>query len=146
MPHPDVPDSFKPAGARHRYVYDNDIGSVGFERAVGGRGIVGLGDDVEIALVLQDAPVALPDDRMVIDQQDRDALGLGNGHVHQAASGIVAATLTPRLARAIDSEPPSAATRSRTPVRPKPSDCSTLAASPPPSSSTRISSAFSAPV
>jgi hypothetical protein len=34
----------------------------------------------------------------------------------------VAATLRPRLARAIDSEPPSAATRSLTPVRPKPAD------------------------
>ena len=42
-----------------------------------------------------------------------------------AASGIVAATLRPRLAGRIDSEPPSAATRSRMPVRPKPADCST---------------------
>ena len=56
----------------------------------------------------------------------------------------MAATLTPPVARAMESEPPSAATLSRIPVSPKPADCATLAASPPPSSSTRISSVFSA--
>jgi hypothetical protein len=36
---------------------------------------------------------------------------------------MVAATLRPWLARAIDREPPTAATLSRIPVRPKPADC-----------------------
>jgi hypothetical protein len=51
-----------------------------FERAVSGGGVVGLGDHAKIALVFQDAPIALPDDGMVVDQQDRNALGLGSGH------------------------------------------------------------------
>ena len=41
------------------------------ERAVSADGVVGLGDHAEVALVFQDAPITLPDDRMVVDQQDR---------------------------------------------------------------------------
>ena len=50
------------------------------EREVGVDGVVGLGDDAEVALVLQHAAVTLPDDGMVVDQQDRNALGLGSCH------------------------------------------------------------------
>src|SRR6185312_13787238 len=140
----DVPDRLEPAGTGHRYIHDNDIGRMCLERAVGVGGVVGLGDHFEIVLMLQHAPIALPDHGMVIDEQDRNSPGLRWGH--QAASGIMAATRTPRVASAIDSEPPSAVTRSRMPVRPKPVDRATLAASPPPSSSTWTNSAFSAPL
>ena len=43
---------------------------------VGVGSVVGLGDDAKVALVFQHAPVALPHDGMVVDQQDRNALGL----------------------------------------------------------------------
>src|SRR5689334_12431769 len=119
---------------------------MGFEGAIRARGAVRFRDHAKVALIFQYAPVALPDDRVVVDQQDRDAVCLQSRHAsttsRQAASGIVAATLRPRVARPIDSEPPTAATLSRIPARPKPADCATFAASPPPSSSTQISSAF----
>jgi len=50
------------------------------EREVSVDGVVGLRDHVEVALVFQYSPVALPHDRMVVDQQDRNALGLGSCH------------------------------------------------------------------
>ena len=68
------------AGARHRYVHYHDVGGVRLECAVGVGGVVGFGDHAEIALVFQDAPVALPDDGMVVDQQDRNAWGLRGSH------------------------------------------------------------------
>src|SRR5664279_2455755 len=119
------------------------------EGGVGGRCAVRFGDHAEIALMLQHPPVALSHDWMIVDQQDRDAWLRRDGHGgngNYAAIGMVAATLRPRRARAIDSDPPSAATRSRIPVSPKPADCVTLAASPPPSSSTQMSRVFSLPV
>src|ERR1041384_3718027 len=53
--------------------------------------------------------------------------GVCGAFIRQAASGIVAATLTPRLAPAIDSEPPRAAILSRRPVNPKPVDAARVA-------------------
>ena len=39
-------------------------------------GVIGLGHHPEIVLMLQNAPVALPDHGMVVDEQDRNAPGL----------------------------------------------------------------------
>src|SRR5215470_7781402 len=119
------------------------------EGTIGFRCVVGLGHHMQAALAFQNAAIALPDDRVVVDQQHRYAFCLELRHLcseRYAASGIVAATLRPRGAGAIDSEPPAAVTRSRMPIKPKPADCVTRLASPPPSSSMRIRSAFSSPL
>src|SRR3981081_1216396 len=117
------------------------------EGAVSARRAIGFGDHPEVALIFQYAAVALPDDRVVVDKQDRNVFCLQSHHgqPRQAAIGIVAATFRPCVARAIESEPPTAAILSRIPVRPKPADCATQTASPPPSSSTLIRREFSAP-
>jgi hypothetical protein len=43
------------------------------EGAIGIRGVVGFRDDVEVALAFQHAAVALANNRVIVDQQHRDA-------------------------------------------------------------------------
>ena len=95
-----------------------------FESAISARRAVSFGHDAEVALVLQYTAVTLPYDRMIVDEQDRNFLCPQSHHSQQcqAAIGMVAATLRPWLARTIDRDPPTAATLSRIPVRPKPAD------------------------
>src|SRR3954454_2693303 len=69
------------------------------EGAVGSRGAVGFGDHAKVALMFQHAPVALPDDRMIVDQQDRDSLLLCDAHI---ANSVMrrSGSSRPRLGRA----------------------------------------------
>ena len=66
----DVADRLQSARALHRDVHHHDIRGMGLEGAVGARRAVGLGNYAEVALMVEDAPVALADDRVVVDQQD----------------------------------------------------------------------------
>src|SRR6202012_1924974 len=68
----DVPYRFKAACPRHRYVQDYNVRGMLLERAVRARRVMGFGDHAEVALMFQYAAVALPDDRMIIGEQDRN--------------------------------------------------------------------------
>jgi hypothetical protein len=73
--------ALKAAFAGHRDVQQDDIRVVRLEGAVGVGRVVGFRHDMEIALALQHAAVALPHDRMIVDQQHGDACCRNIAHV-----------------------------------------------------------------
>ena len=131
----DVPHGFESACAGHGNVHDHHVGLRPSKEVVSRRRFACLADDAKSAQTFEQPSISLAHDRVVVDQQDLDRSVGGAAH-QAAASGIVAATRTPRAARQIVKSPPNASTRSRIPLMPRPAVATIRAASPPPSSST----------
>ena len=89
---------------------------------VGLRGVGGFGDDLVIRLALQEPPISLPNDRVVVDEKNCGHAGARPfiGALSKAVSGMRATTRTPFVASLIDRLPPKAAMRSRIPRMPWP--------------------------
>ena len=109
----DTPGRLEPVEPRHPDVHQHDVGlelAHDPERLLT---VLGLTDDLDVLLRLEDHPEPGADQRLVVDDQHADHDG--------APSGRLARTRKPPVGcGAASSEPPKTLTRSRIPTRPSP--------------------------
>src|SRR5215472_8313891 len=136
--HPDAdqaPRGLDPVHARHADVHEDDVGAEPAHRLDRLDAVCGLAHDLDVRLGVQEQAEAGSDHRVVVDDDDADR------HGDQAScpgAGRVATTWNPPPATGPASRlPPNSATRSRIPIRPRPSLAAAGVGTPAPSSTTR---------
>src|SRR3569833_1533834 len=133
VPFMTAPHRIQPTSTRQVQIHDHDDRLAGLVLLIRLIGVVSLRTITKSALAFQKAAVTFPDDRVVINHQDRR---LAHEYDSAPTTGITAAMRIPALVRPMHKLPPSAAIRSRIPSMPLPGDRLSISASPPPSSST----------
>ncbi|TDX24119.1 catechol 2,3-dioxygenase-like lactoylglutathione lyase family enzyme [Rhodovulum visakhapatnamense] len=106
-----------PAGARQGHVHHHDIGAQGAETGTGGARVLGLSGDRQARLQVDQAAVALAQDRGVVG--DDDAVRL-HAAERPRAIGTRTRMRPPRAPSSSRSLPPIAPVRSAMPIRPWP--------------------------
>src|SRR5580704_5502052 len=116
-----MPDRVDAAAARHRNIHDDNIRPHIFVALIGRRCIAGLAHDLESFLFRKERTVALANDGVVVHNKDSDCFPAHCRCSTGASNGIMAYSLKPLSPRSMTSNvPPSAVTRSRMPINPKP--------------------------
>lgn len=71
---PDLPNGIDAAATRHADVHDHHIRRGCPKPDVGRCRVLGLGDDLDVRLLLKQAPIPFPNDGMVVDHHHANAL------------------------------------------------------------------------